>query len=56
MLPFIMLTQKKDKPNILVIWGDDIGQSNISANTIGPVGYETSNIDRIDGLDYFENN
>ena len=36
-----------DKPNILVIWGDDIGQSNISAYTMGMVGYQTPNIDRI---------
>ncbi|MCY1515875.1 choline-sulfatase [compost metagenome] len=36
-----------DKPNILVIWGDDIGQSNISAYTMGVVGYRTPNIDRI---------
>jgi arylsulfatase len=36
-----------DKPNILVIWGDDIGQSNISAYTHGVMGYETPNIDRI---------
>ncbi len=35
------------KPNILVIWGDDIGQSNISAYTMGLVGYRTPNIDRI---------
>jgi arylsulfatase len=35
------------KPNILVIWGDDIGQSNISAFTFGLVGYRTPNIDRI---------
>ncbi len=35
------------KPNILVIWGDDIGQSNISAYTHGLVGYKTPNIDRI---------
>ena len=35
------------KPNILVIWGDDIGQSNISAYTNGLVGYRTPNIDRI---------
>ncbi len=35
------------KPNILVIWGDDIGQSNISAYTFGLVGYQTPNIDRI---------
>ncbi len=35
------------KPNILVIWGDDIGQSNISAYTFGLMGYRTPNIDRI---------
>ena len=37
----------QDKPNILVIWGDDVGQSNISAYTRGLVGYKTPNIDRI---------
>jgi arylsulfatase len=37
----------QDKPNIVVIWGDDIGQSNISAYTMGLVGYKTPNIDRI---------
>ena len=36
-----------DKPNILVVWGDDIGQSNISYYTHGLMGYETPNIDRI---------
>jgi arylsulfatase len=35
------------KPNILVIFGDDIGQSNISAYTHGLMGYRTPNIDRI---------
>ncbi|MCJ7687203.1 MAG: arylsulfatase [Desulfobacteraceae bacterium] len=35
------------KPNILVIWGDDIGQSNISAYTKGLMGYKTPNIDRV---------
>jgi arylsulfatase len=35
------------KPNILVIFGDDIGQSNISAYTFGLMGYRTPNIDRI---------
>jgi arylsulfatase len=35
------------KPNILVVWGDDIGQSNISAYTKGVMGYKTPNIDRI---------
>lgn len=38
---------QSDKPNILVIWGDDIGQSNISAYTKGMMGYSTPNIDRI---------
>ena len=35
------------RPNILVIFGDDIGQANISAYTHGLVGYKTPNIDRI---------
>jgi arylsulfatase len=39
--------QAQDKPNILVVWGDDVGQSNISAYTHGLVGYQTPNIDRI---------
>ncbi|MCB2169707.1 MAG: arylsulfatase [Deltaproteobacteria bacterium] len=41
------LVNAAEKPNILVIWGDDIGQSNISAYTRGLVGYKTPNIDRI---------
>ena len=36
-----------DKPNILVIWGDDIGITNISRNSDGLMGYRTPNIDRI---------
>src|SRR5262245_430159 len=35
------------KPNIVIIWGDDIGQSNISAYTRGLMGYRTPNIDRV---------
>ncbi|MGE5809961.1 MAG: arylsulfatase, partial [Ignavibacteria bacterium] len=35
------------KPNILVIWGDDIGEFNISAYNMGMMGYKTPNIDRI---------
>ena len=35
------------KPNVLVIWGDDIGQFNVSAYNIGMMGYRTPNIDRI---------
>jgi len=48
-------------PNILVIFGDDVGQSNISAYTHGLVGYKTPNIDRIakEGMmftDYYAEN
>ena len=35
------------KPNILVIWGDDVGVHNISAYNHGIMGYQTPNIDRI---------
>jgi arylsulfatase len=35
------------KPNILILWGDDIGQSNLSIFTKGMMGYKTPNIDRI---------
>ncbi|OCB51013.1 arylsulfatase [Mycobacterium vulneris] len=35
------------KPNILVIWGDDIGISNLSCYSMGLMGYHTPNIDRI---------
>ena len=37
----------KMKPNILVIWGDDIGISNLSCYSDGLMGYRTPNIDRI---------
>ena len=37
----------KDKPNILVIWGDDIGITNLSCYSDGLMGYRTPNIDRI---------
>ncbi len=42
------------KPNILVIWGDDIGTWNISHNNRGMMGYQTPNIDRIarEGLSF----
>lgn len=39
--------QKNKKPNILVIWGDDIGWNNISVYNHGIMGYQTPNIDRI---------
>jgi len=35
------------KPNIVVLWGDDIGTWNISHNNRGMMGYKTPNIDRI---------
>ena len=35
------------KPNILIIWGDDIGYWNVSAYNQGMMGYKTPNIDRI---------
>jgi len=37
----------QEKPNIVIIWGDDIGQSNLSAYTRGMMGYQTPNIDRV---------
>ena len=39
--------KQTDKPNILVIWGDDIGISNLSCYSHGLMGYQTPNIDRI---------
>jgi arylsulfatase len=39
--------QSPARTNIVIIWGDDIGQSNISAYTHGLMGYKTPNIDRI---------
>jgi arylsulfatase len=41
------LNAQQKKPNILVIWGDDIGGFNISAYNQGMMGYKTPNIDRI---------
>jgi arylsulfatase A-like enzyme len=38
---------KSDKPNIVVIWGDDIGITNLSCYSDGLMGYRTPNIDRI---------
>ncbi|TAV84729.1 arylsulfatase [Rhizobium leguminosarum] len=38
---------KKRKPNILILWGDDIGWWNISYNSRGQMGYRTPNIDRV---------
>jgi len=49
------------KPNILVIFGDDVGQTNISAYSFGVVGYKTPNLDRLarEGImftDYYAEN
>ena len=39
--------QEAKKPNIVVMWGDDIGVHNISAYNLGVMGYQTPNIDRL---------
>ena len=39
--------QQQPKPNIVIIWGDDIGQSDISAYSRGLMGFKTPNIDRL---------
>jgi arylsulfatase A-like enzyme len=41
------LSQTGKKPNFCIIWGDDIGQTNVSAYSFGVMGYRTPNIDRI---------
>ncbi|MFN9494082.1 MAG: arylsulfatase [Sphingobacteriales bacterium] len=43
----VVAVSAQQKPNILVIWGDDIGTWNISHNNRGMMGYRTPNIDRI---------
>ncbi len=43
---FIVQAQQKN-PNIVIIWGDDIGQTNISTYSMGIMGYKTPNIDEI---------
>jgi len=45
-LPAAVEAQQK-KPNIVIIWGDDIGQSDISAYSMGLMGFHTPNIDRV---------
>ncbi|UUW10254.1 arylsulfatase [Flavobacterium plurextorum] len=42
-----MSAQSSKKPNILVLWGDDIGTTNISAYSDGLMGYTTRNIDKL---------
>jgi len=58
MINAIETTAQTEKPNILVIWGDDIGWSNPSIYNRGMMGYKTPNIDKIgqDGImftDYY---
>ncbi len=43
----VSIVPAAEKPNVLVIWGDDIGTWNISHNNRGMMGYQTPNIDRI---------
>ena len=47
MLAFVNPAMAVQKPNIVVIWGDDIGLTNISAYSKGVMGYQTPNIDRV---------
>jgi arylsulfatase A-like enzyme len=42
-----LVSAQEKRTNIVVIWGDDIGESNISAYSLGLLGYKTPNIDRI---------
>ncbi len=44
---FATTAQAQDKPNILIVWGDDVGWMNTSAYNRGMMGYKTPNIDRI---------
>ena len=46
-MPAFAQDQAAEKPNILVIFGDDIGQTNLSTYSFGLMGYTTPNIDRI---------
>jgi arylsulfatase A-like enzyme len=60
-IPGALVQAQSKKPNILVIFGDDIGQTNISAYSFGLVGYKTPNIDRLahEGMmftDYYAEN
>ena len=45
--PATVRAADQNRPNIVIIWGDDIGQSNISAYSHGVMGYKTPNIDRV---------
>ncbi len=54
MLTATQVQAAAEKPNILVIWGDDVGFWNVSHNNRGMMGYKTPNIDRIanEGLSF----
>jgi len=43
----VQASAQQSKPNILILWGDDIGYWNLSAYNQGMMGYKTPNIDRI---------
>lgn len=47
MLASLVSVLAQEKPNILIIWGDDIGQFNVSAYNMGMMGYKTPSIDRL---------
>jgi len=47
LLGVTLANAQEDKPNILIIWGDDIGQFNTSAYNHGMMGFRTPNIDRV---------
>ena len=52
LLLFSTVSAAQDKPNILIIWGDDIGWNNVGAYNRGMMAYDTPNIDSIanDGM------
>ena len=52
LLLFSAVSAAQDKPNILIIWGDDIGWNNVGAYNRGMMAYDTPNIDSIanDGM------
>ena len=45
--PSLQADENPQRPNILVLWGDDVGWQNVSAYGMGVMGYTTPNIDRI---------
>jgi hypothetical protein len=47
LLSAVSASAQQKKPNILILWGDDIGYWNVSAYNQGMMGYKTPNIDRI---------